>query len=114
MDKRAALTLADHTLVNAATEAAVSRVSDTYFRTVMDDVLATFRDVLPHVSRENRMIGDLANACDEYLEHYHPARTSAQMTAAQFHMAAALGTLFRWKHAGALAAFHAQQEGNKP
>ena len=110
MDKPTKFSIADHTLINAAAEMGVSRVSDKRYLSVMDDILATFRDVLPVVTRENRLIGDLAQACDEIVEHYDPAKISAPMHAAQFHLAAALGTLFRWKHAQALRAFQEQGE----
>ena len=99
---RPSFTLADHVLVNAASEIGVARVADPE---VMAEALATFREVLPHVRREDRLIGPLAEACDEFLEHYNPKCESARMTAARFHLSAALGSIFRFKHAASRAAF---------
>jgi len=108
--KTASFTLDDHCLINAATEIAVAR---THNASAMQDVLATFKDVLPHVSRENHMIGQLASAANDLIEHYRPKRSSAGLTAAQFEMAAALGHIHRWKHAASMAARQTKAEEKK-
>ncbi len=110
MDKPKKFSLADHCLINAATEIAVARVRN---HSAMQDALATFKDVLPEVTRENRLIDDLATAVDELVAHYHPKRGSAGLTAAQFHLAASLEKIHRWKHALSMGAWQ-QSQGKKP
>ena len=100
------LSITDHCLINAATEIGVARVRS---HSAMQDVLATFKDVLPGATRENLYIGPLANACEQIAEHYAPKRSSAELTAAWFDLANALEKIHRWKHAQAMAAW--QQEG---
>lgn len=104
-------TLADHCLINAATEISVARVRD---RSHMDDALATFKEVLAACTRENTMIGALADACDAIIAHYRPGRASAEFTAAEFDLATALGRIHRWKHASAVSAWHQQNNGDAP
>lgn len=110
MDSAKKFSFADHCLINAATEIAVARIRN---HAAMRDVLATFKDVLPEVSRENLMIDDLATAVEELVAHYHPKRGSAGLTAAQFHLAASLEKIHRWKHALSMAAWQ-QSKGKKP
>lgn len=100
-------TLADHCLINAATEIGMARMRS---HAVMQDALATFKDVLPTVTRENRLIGPLADACEQLAKHYRPKQSSAELTAAWFDLANALEKIHRWKHAQAMRAWQ-QQEG---
>ncbi len=93
--------LDDHCLINAATEIGVGKFTEP---TVMQDALATFKDVLPFATRENRLIGALADACEQMIEHYRPKHSSAELTAAWFDLASALEKIHRWKHAQAMAA----------
>ena len=109
-EARKKLSLADHCLINAATEIGVARVRN---HSAMQDVLATFKDVLPAATRENLYIGPLAAACEKIIEHYAPKRSSAGLTAAWFDLANALEKIHRWKHAQAMAAWQ-QQEGKTP
>ena len=101
------LSISDHCLINAATEIGVARVHD---QSTMQNALATFKEVLPSATRENLYIGALADACEQLLEHFSPANSSAELTAAWFDLANALEKIHRWKHAQALAAWQQQQE----
>jgi len=101
--------LADHCLINAATEISVTRLRAA---SVMEDALATFKDVLPACTRENIYIGALADACEALMQHYRPKRSSAELTAAWFDLNSALEKIHRWKHAQAMAAWqHSKEQG---
>ena len=99
--------VADHCLINAATEIGVARVRN---GSVMEDVLATFKDVLAACTRENIYIGPLADACEALMQHYRPKRSSAELTAAWFDLASALEKIHRWKHAQAMSAWQQSKE----
>ena len=109
MGKPFRLSLADQVLINAAARLVVDTVSD---RDMIADDIATLREVLLFTSREEQMIGRLADACDDleaahgdYLKTGNP-----EWVRAKFQASTALCAIFRWRHSLALDAFRSSKE----